>query len=57
MALHWDGTAESVPKCVAKGTDETARRIREIAMQSGVPLYRDPTTPTSTISIAYAFSC
>lgn len=44
VALHWDGTGKSVPKCVAKGTDETARRIREIAMQSGVPLYRDPTT-------------
>lgn len=44
VALQWDGGTETVPKCVARGTDETARRIREIAVQSGVPLYRDPPT-------------
>lgn len=44
VALQWDGQANTVPQCVAKGTDETARRIREIAVQSGVPLYRDPPT-------------
>lgn len=44
VALRWDGEANSVPKCVARGTDEVARRIREIAVQSGVPLYRDPPT-------------
>ena len=44
VALQWDGGTETVPKCVARGTDETARRIREIAIQSGVPLYRDPPT-------------
>ena len=44
VALEWSGAHDAVPKCVARGTDETARRIREIAVQSGVPLYRDPPT-------------
>lgn len=44
VALQWDGLSNTAPKCVAKGTDETARRIRELAVQSGVPLYRDPRT-------------
>jgi flagellar biosynthetic protein FlhB len=44
VALQWDGQSNTVPKCVAKGTDETARRIRELAIQSGVPLHRDPRT-------------
>ncbi len=44
IALQWDGEPNTVPKCVARGTDETARKIREVAIQSGVPLYRDPPT-------------
>jgi flagellar biosynthetic protein FlhB len=44
VALKWDGEANTVPKCVARGTGETARKIREIAIRSGVPLYRDPPT-------------
>lgn len=44
VALSWTGGKDSVPKCVARGTDETARKIREVAIQSGVPLYRDPPT-------------
>lgn len=44
VALRWTGEHTTVPKCVARGTDETARKIREIAMQSGVPIYRDPPT-------------
>ena len=44
VALQWSGGQDAVPKCVARGTDETARKIREIAIQSGVPLYRDPPT-------------
>ncbi|MGJ8603545.1 MAG: EscU/YscU/HrcU family type III secretion system export apparatus switch protein [Marivita sp.] len=44
VALQWTGELNTVPKCVARGTDETARKIREIAIQSGVPLYRDPPT-------------
>lgn len=44
VALQWTGENETVPKCVARGTDETARKIREIAEASGVPIYRDPPT-------------
>lgn len=44
VALKWEGQEASVPKCVAKGADETARKIRELAIQSGVPLFRDPPT-------------
>ena len=35
------GTA---PICVAKGVDEVAARIREIAAESAVPIHRDPPT-------------
>jgi flagellar biosynthesis protein FlhB len=44
VALKWTGGKKEVPKCVAKGVDETARKIRDIAVQSGVPLYQDPAT-------------
>ncbi|SHH64267.1 EscU/YscU/HrcU family type III secretion system export apparatus switch protein [Marivita hallyeonensis] len=44
IALKWDGGTEEVPKLVAKGADETARKIRELAIQSGVPIYSDPPT-------------
>ena len=44
VALKWTGGKNEVPRCVAKGVDETAFRIREIALTSGVPLYSDPPT-------------
>lgn len=44
VALRWDGGRTDVPRCVAKGVDETAQRIREVATRSGVPIYRDPPT-------------
>lgn len=44
IALHWDRTPGSAPKCVAKGVDETARAIRERAMEHGVPIHEDPPT-------------
>ena len=44
VALKWTGGNKSVPHCVARGKDETARRIRETAIQSGVAIYRDPPT-------------
>lgn len=44
VALKWTGGMSEVPKCVAKGVDETAFRIREIAVASGVPIYSDPPT-------------
>lgn len=44
VALRWDRAPGSAPVCVAKGQDEIARRIREIAAEHGVPLHSDPAT-------------
>lgn len=44
VALAWDAKSTSAPRCVAKGTDELALRIREIAAQNGVPIRVDPPT-------------
>lgn len=42
VALKWERGSGSAPKCVAKGTDEIAARIREIAMEYSVAIHRDP---------------
>lgn len=44
VALKWDRKAGAAPVCVAKGTDEIAAKIREIAALSGVPIRSDPPT-------------
>ncbi len=44
VALKWSRKRGEVPICVAKGVDEVARSIREIAMESGVPIQSDPPT-------------
>jgi flagellar biosynthetic protein FlhB len=44
VALRWSRAPGAAPSVVAKGTDEIARRIREIAEDHGVPIYRDPPT-------------
>ncbi|WP_306046921.1 flagellar type III secretion system protein FlhB [Nioella sp. MMSF_3534] len=44
VALKWDRDAGEVPVCVAKGADEVAARIREVAAEHGVPVYSDPPT-------------
>ncbi len=47
VALKWDRENGGAPVCVAKGVDEVARRIREIAAEAGVPIRRDPPTTRS----------
>ncbi|WP_425092249.1 EscU/YscU/HrcU family type III secretion system export apparatus switch protein [Tropicimonas sp. S265A] len=47
VALKWDRDGGSVPIVVAKGVDEIALRIREIAYENGVPVRRDPLTARS----------
>ncbi len=47
VALRWDRAGGGVPICVAKGVDETARRIREVAAEAGVPVFSDPPTARS----------
>ena len=43
-ALKWSREKGAAPVCVAKGVDEIAARIREIAAEHGVPIHRDPPT-------------
>lgn len=44
VALKWERENSGAPICVAKGVDEVAARIREVAQESGVPIRRDPPT-------------
>lgn len=44
VVLKWSRTPGSAPVCVAKGTDEIALKIREVATESGVPIHSDPPT-------------
>lgn len=44
VALKWDRSAQSAPICVAKGLDQVAFRIREVASTASVPIYSDPPT-------------
>lgn len=44
VALKWDRQRGTAPECVAKGVDEIAARIREIASENGVALHSDPPT-------------
>lgn len=42
VALRWDRNPGEAPVCIAKGMDETALVIREIAYENGVPIHSDP---------------
>jgi flagellar biosynthetic protein FlhB len=44
VALKWSRRRGEAPECVAKGVDEIAARIREIAIESNVPVRSDPPT-------------
>ena len=44
VALAWSRAPGSAPICVAKGVDEVAARIREIANKNAVPIHRSPAT-------------
>ncbi len=41
VALKWNRHANEVPRCIAKGVDHIALRIRSTAQEAGVPVYRD----------------
>lgn len=42
VALEWKRGSGRAPVCLAKGTDDVARRIRERAAEHGVPICPDP---------------
>ncbi|MCL4189820.1 MAG: flagellar type III secretion system protein FlhB [Rhodobacteraceae bacterium] len=44
VALKWQRGDRGAPRCLAKGVDAMAARIREAAQAAGVPLHRDPAT-------------
>lgn len=44
VALCWVRTKGKAPVCVAKGMDEIAQRIRERAIEHGIPIHSDPPT-------------
>lgn len=44
VALQWDKSSVGAPVCIAKGVDEIAARIREIAEESSIPIHTDPPT-------------
>ncbi len=44
VALRWDRNPGEAPICVAKGVDEIALKIRELAVENFVPIHSDPPT-------------
>lgn len=44
VALKWDGPKSGAPVCVAKGVDQMAAKIRDLAAANGVPIRRDAPT-------------
>lgn len=42
VALKWSRQKQSAPVCVAKGVDEIAGKIRELAQENAVPIHSDP---------------
>lgn len=51
VALKWAGPKSGAPTLVAKGADEMAAKIREIAERSGVPIRSDPPTARAIYSV------
>lgn len=41
IALKYDLQKDAAPRVLAKGTDELARRIKEIAIENNIPLHED----------------
>lgn len=44
VALQWNREATEAPRCIAKGSDEIATRIRRRAQEHAIPIYSDPPT-------------
>lgn len=44
VALRWERKPGQAPVCVAKGIDEIALKIREVAAENAIPIHSDPPT-------------
>lgn len=44
VALAWSREPGSAPRCIGKGVDLIALKIREVAVEAGVPIHSDPPT-------------
>jgi len=44
IALKWSRMPGTAPECIAKGVDDIAARIREVAAENAVPIHSDPPT-------------
>ena len=51
VALKWDPDSQKAPVCVAKGVDHIAAKIREIAAENKIPIYRDPPATRSLFNL------
>ncbi|HHB82406.1 MAG TPA: flagellar biosynthesis protein FlhB [Devosia sp.] len=51
VALKWTRASGAAPVCVAKGVDQIAARIREVASENGVPIHRDPATARAIFAV------
>jgi flagellar biosynthetic protein FlhB len=51
VALKWSRLPGAAPICIAKGVDEIAHKIREIANEAAVPIHSDPPTARSLYAI------
>jgi flagellar biosynthesis protein FlhB len=51
VALKWDPDSQKAPVVVAKGADHLAAKIREIAAEHRIPIYRDPPATRSIYNL------
>jgi flagellar biosynthesis protein FlhB len=51
VALKWDRASGAAPICVAKGVDEIAAKIREVASENGIAIHRDPPTARALYAV------
>lgn len=51
VALKWERAGGGAPTCVAKGVDEVARKMREVATEHGVAIHSDPPTARALYAV------
>jgi len=51
VALKWSRAPGAAPECVAKGVDQIAQRIREVAQDAKVPIHSDPATARALFAV------